>query len=398
MKKFAAFLLVICLVLGLSVSALAASGPKIAKQPESATTDEKGTVAFRVSASGFKGLTWRFVNPATGEETPGKKLNSLFKKIKISGVNGVTITLKNVPEEMHGWYVYCHLTGNGYELDSEKVRLLVYGLPDPDESRPSTPETDTAPDVPDGDSTIAEPLPADDETITEPLPADDETITEPLPADDETITEPLPDDALTASDNPRPSDESAPADPQPEPMHIDENGNLVPGAAEEKNMITIRAKDATLYPIDSYGKLVTDEAAEEMTFEESADLAVRAEGEIRYWMLNGIRLEPMESVTGFILRNVTSDLTITAVPAVRSAQAVDETKLVTVTCEGCKFTWGKGGLKNVTSGQVPAGSEILIMSNPAPESGYSLNGGAFEDAGKMSVRRIVTEDTVITAE
>ncbi len=73
MKKLLAFLLVLCLALGLASVALAA-GPKISKQPESATTDEKGTVTFKLKASGYKGLTWRFVNPETGEETPGKKL------------------------------------------------------------------------------------------------------------------------------------------------------------------------------------------------------------------------------------------------------------------------------------------------------------------------------------
>ena len=350
MKKLLAFLLVLCLALGLASVALAA-GPKISKQPESATTDEKGTVTFKLKASGYKGLTWRFVNPETGEETPGKKLGSIFKQIKISGVNKTSITLKHVPEEMHGWYVYCHLTGNGYEVDSDKVRLLVYGMPDPDE---------------------ASPAPSGGETDTEPLPP-------------ETTAE-------------QPSGESGAPAAEPEPMHQDENGNWVPGAAEEVKIITIRAKDAILYPIDSYNNLVEDEAAAELTFEGSASLAVRADGEVRYWELNGMRLETVESVTGFTLRNVTSDLVITAVPANRQAQEIDESNLVTVTCEGCKFTWNKGGLKNVTSGQVPAGSEILIIASPAPGSGYSLNGGPFEDAGKMSVRRTVTEDTVITAQ
>lgn len=361
MRKLTAFFLVFCLVLGL-VSVALAAGPKITKQPESATTDEKGTVSFSLKVSGAKGITWRFVNPATGEEITGKKLNSVFKKIHVYSPNGAKITLKSVPEEMHGWFVYCHITGNGYEVDSDRVRLLVNGLPDPDGSEPPA----EAP----AETQPAETPATEVEIITDPvLPEVPETPVEPQPSE-----EPLPQ------------------------THIDENGNLVEGAPEEVKTITIRAKDAILYPIDSYSRLIEEEAAVELTFEGTADLAVRAEGEIRYWLVNGIRIDPVESVTGFTLRNVTTDLTVAAVLSGSSAQEIDENRLVSITCEGCKFTWSKGNLKNVTSGEVPAGSEILILANPAPVSGYSLNGGPFEDAGKFSIRRTVTEDTVIKAE
>ena len=357
-KKLIAFLLVLCIVLGLSSVALAA-GPKITQQPESQTTDEKGTVTFKLKATGYKGVTWRFVNPVTGEETPGKKLGSIFKGIKISGVNKISITLRHVPEEMHGWYVYCHLTGNGYEVDSERVQLLVYGMPAPAGEPASVPENN--------DGT---PASGDEGAELDVLP--------PEAPDTPAETETTPQDAAPV-----------------EQMHIDENGNLVEGAAEEVIPVTVRGKNATLYPIDSYNNLIEDEAAAELTFENSADVAVRADGEVRYWELNGMRLEPVESVTGFTLRNITSDMTITAVLAGKPAQEIDESNMVTVTCEGCKFTWSKGGLKNVTSGQVPAGAEILIISNPAPAGGYSVNGGPFENAGKMSIRLVVTEDSTI---
>lgn len=361
MKKLTAFLLVFCLVLGLASVALAA-GPKITKQPESATTDEKGNVSFSLKVSGAKGITWRFVNPETGEEITGKNLKTVFKDIRVNGPNGQTIKLYNVPDEMHGWYVYCHLTANSNVVDSDRVRLLVYGLPDPD--------TAGAP----AESVPEETPPA--ETQSEP---DEVIITEQLPPEEPEI-QAVPE---------------TPAEPQ---THIDENGNLVEGPPEEVKAITIRAKDAVLYPLDTYGRPVEEEAAAELVFENSADVAVRANGEIRYWLVNGIRIDPEESVSSFLLRNVTSDLSVTAVLSGASAQQVDENTLVSVTCEGCKFTWSKGNMKNVTSGEVPAGSEILIMANPAPASGYSLNGGPFEDAGKFSVRRVVTEDTTIKAE
>ena len=358
MKKLIAFLLVFSLFLALTSVALAA-GPKITRQPESGTTDEKGSVSFSLKVSGAKGITWRFVNPATGEETTGKKLNTVFRKIKVSGPNSATITLKNVPEEMHGWYVYCHITGNGYEVDSDRVRLLVAGLPAPDDG--GTP-AETVPEGPPDNS---------------PAGADVEVIS---------VTSP------EASD-PRPAEVSA----QPE-THPDENGNLVEGPAETARVITVHAKDATLYPVDAYNNPIEEEASAELTFEGSGSVAVRAGGDVRYWVVNGIRIDPENPVSSFLLRDITADLAITAVLSGSPARNVDESKMVTVTCEGCKFTWNKGGLKNVTSGQVPAGTEILVMADAEPVSGFSVNGGPFDDGGKYSVRRTVTEDTVIKAE
>ena len=408
MKKLLSFLLVFCLVLVCTSAALAA--PKISKQPESATTDEKGTVSFSIKASGAKGITWRFLNPETGEELTGRTLNSVFRKIRVSGPNGSTITLRNVPEEMHGWFVYCHLSGNGF-TDSERVRLLVYGMPDPDApDQPSeTPEPVEIEVVsePEPSETAA---PVETEIVSGPEPSETAAPVEteivsgpeasetPAPVETEAVTEPVPSETPESSAEPQPSEVPEPsAEPEPE-THIDENGNLVEGPPEEVRIVRVFAKDATLYPVDGYGRLVEDGAAQELTFEGSGNLAVRANGEIRYWLINGIRIDPEESVSGFMLRDVATDLIITAVLSNRSAQAIDESKLVSVTCEGCRFTWSKGDIKNAVSGQVPAGAEILIIANPAPESGYSLNGAPFENAGKMSFRITVTEDTVIKAE
>ena len=68
--------------------------------------------------------------------------------------------------------------------------------------------------------------------------------------------------------------------------------------------------------------------------------------------------------------------------------------MVNVTCEGCTFTFMPSLIK-VSSGSVPAGAYITVISKSAPD-GYSVNGAAPEHAGKVSFRLQVTEDTVIT--
>ena len=133
MKKILGLILALCLVLMLSSNAFAAKF-SITKQPETATTNKSGTVSFSIKVNGsVNSITWHFIDPATGNDYTGKKLTTAFKGLKVSNPNSKKITLKKVPEAMHGWVVYCHLNGNGYKLDSEMVMLLVYGMEPPKE-------------------------------------------------------------------------------------------------------------------------------------------------------------------------------------------------------------------------------------------------------------------------
>ena len=304
MKKVLVLILMLCLVAGVSVPALAAGRPKISEQPVSATTDEKGNVSFTVKASNVEGLTWRFVNPETGEEITGKNLSKKIKGLTVEGANKKTIKLIGVPEEMNGWTVYCHITGgNGYKVDSDRVMLTVYGM--------TTPEFPTpAPDP------IAEPDPVvPDSGTSEVIPSPDDTQSTPAPAD--TATAPVQDDTSTT-----------PVEEIP-----------------ENTSFTIRGENVTLYPMDAYGNRMEDEAAAVLTFEDIANVAVQANGEVKYWTVNGMRIEPSASLSGFTLRNVTADLTISAALSGSTVSESNDT-LVHITCEGCTFTYGKGGLKS----------------------------------------------------
>ena len=378
MKKLFVLLLALCLLLGISTSALAAGKPKITEQPESAVTDEKGTVSFSVKASNIEGLTWRFVDPETGEETTGKKLPKKFKGLKVEGANKKTIKLKNVPEEMHGWTVYCHITGgNGYQVDSDRVTLLVYGMGDPATSDTDTGDTGTEPDT------------NPDEGITEvDVTNPDEGITEV------DVTNPSETDN-TQSDSTGTPDEST-GTPDESAGTPDETVATPVEEIPENTVFTIRGENVTLYPVDAYGNRLDEEASDMLTFEGNTNVAVQSNGEVKYWVINGMRVEPAGSgfLPGFTLRNVTTNLTITAVVDGGSVTE-EEGNTVQITCEGCTFTYGKGNLKNVSEGQVPAGAAIIIVADGNASGGYSINGGNFEHVGEASFRLVVSGDTVI---
>ncbi len=135
MKKVYALLLALCLLLG-AVSVAAADGaPKFKKLLTTQTTDKKGTVSFSFRAVDFNsGLSsWHFVNPETGEDRTGPELRKFFSDVKgfslSASNNKQVVTLKKVPDSMHGWLVYVVLSNkNGYTVTSDKVQLLCYSV------------------------------------------------------------------------------------------------------------------------------------------------------------------------------------------------------------------------------------------------------------------------------
>ena len=143
MKKITGVILVLCLVFLLAVDAFAAGKPAFTKQPVTSTTNKKGSVSFSVKTSGtIQSLTWYFIDPETGNSYSGKQLSKAFKGLGVAGPTSKKITLKKVPDAMHGWTVYCHINGNGYKIDSDKVQLLVYGLEPPAQGAVETDNTE----------------------------------------------------------------------------------------------------------------------------------------------------------------------------------------------------------------------------------------------------------------
>ena len=144
MKKIVSLFLVFVLVFAVATTVYAASKPRITKQPETATVKAGGKVSFSIKTSGtVDAIIWNFVDPESGNTYTGQKLQGAVSGVKIDGAtNGKKITLKRVPESMHGWTVYAHVNGNGYKIDSDKVMILISGMeppvtPEPDDNQSS---------------------------------------------------------------------------------------------------------------------------------------------------------------------------------------------------------------------------------------------------------------------
>lgn len=340
MKKIVALLLICCLTLGLATAY--AAGPKITKQPEFGKSKTEGTVIIEIKAKSFKGLTWRFVNPDTGEELTAKELSKTFNDMKVKNPNKQKITLEKVPAELNGWEVYCHLTGNGYQVDSDRLTIDL--------------------------GTAAEPA-------AEPTAAPAQEAVSP------------------ASEPAEPVQQSAPAEPAAEPVPAEDEEEDIP----EPETITVTGENVTLYPLDSFGNPLEDAGSFSLTFDEFGSVEIRADSEVEYWTVNGIRITPDIKVNSVKLQNITSDMIISAVAPEEAEMIINESDRIQVTCVGCKFTYMAGNLVSVTAGSVPRGADIIVMADntAAAAGGYSVNGSEFTREGKISFRLTVTENTEI---
>ena len=349
MKRFLGLILALILVFAFTADALAAR-PSITKQPETSTTNKKGEVSFSVkySGSGKVAITWYFVNPETGKEVSGRNLSKEVKGVKVSNPNSKKITLKKVPESMHGWMVYCHLNSNGYTVDSDKVMLLCYGL--------EAPESEAEKAAASADDKGGEDKP--EEKPAEEKPA-----------------------------------EQAAAEQSPEQGE---------GEEEEANRtITVTSTAKNLRKLDETGKLVDGDPVSTLEFTNLGSFIVSSDEPIKSWTINGIRYEPAEPVTEFKVLNANSDLTIDlkVAKATAASAQVDESHMCKVTCQGCTFTYVSAGIRNASEGEVPAGAPIRVTADTKEnaEAGYSVNGAEVQNAGLSSFQLTVTDDVTIVA-
>ena len=378
MKRLIGLILALVLVLSLAAGAVAAGKPTIKKQPQTATT-KKGVISFSVdvkSNGAFLTYTWRFVNPQTGAMVTGKKLSGAVKGVRVVNPNSKKIILKKVPKEMHGWQVYCHITGNGYQIDSDVAIINVAGEP-PIESASAEPAPEPAP----AEQPTEAPAPAEQPTeapqVTEaPAPAPAEEPKAEAPAEE------------------KKPEEKAPAEPAD-----GTNEDAIP-EPEAPQPFTVSATGKYLIGLDAHGSPMNEDPVSSLEFTGSGSFIIKSEYPIKNWSVNGAKFEPAEPVTELKVTNVTEKTSLNVSvkkPTAADAQ-LDESHMCKVVCEGCTFTFRRGGLISVAEGEVPSGAIISIIAGDANliANGYSINGGEPDHNNLSSFRLTVTDDVTIT--
>ena len=342
MKKITGVILVLCLVFLLAVDAFAAGKPAFTKQPVTSTTNKKGSVSFSVKTSGtIQSLTWYFIDPETGNSYSGKQLSKAFKGLGVAGPNSKKITLKKVPDAMHGWTVYCHINGNGYKIDSDKVQLLVYGLEPPAQGAVETDKTE--------------------------------------------------DDSKPSGNTTRETEGN-----EGEDISDDESA----GNSSADQSFTVSCSSRLLRKLDSSGNPAEGDPASSLQFTGTGSFVVTSDDPIKSWSVNGIRFEPSEPINEFKVLDVTGSMALNVKinRATAASMQLDESHMCHVTCNGCTFSYIRGQLISVTSGDVPAGAAISIVadSTELAANGYRINGAEPDKIGMTSFQLIVTDDVEIS--
>ena len=347
MKRLISFLTVICMLLGACTVSFAADKPYIKKQPVSQTVKAGDSVTFSLEAENTSGsgITWHFQNPLTGEDYTGKKISSAVPGLKVKNPNSRAITLKNVPESMHGWTAYCHLGPKSGGINSDKVMILIEGLPVPEMpvSAPNEPQGV------DSESQISEAVPT-------PTPAPEPIV-------------------ITGS-------------AKIELYRVDSKGTLL-GAAQQE-LVFDPGTSASFHvkmPDNEEGsvqyikvgsvRLTPDTETRGMTIQgwpSSASVKIKV-------LKPGSAVESSEE--GLILPEET-------------VAPVDPSSLVSVTCENCRFTGYTYSFES--SGQVPIGSTItVIASGGIVGKGYFINGAKkASHKNEASFQLLIEGDTIIT--
>ena len=83
--------------------------------------------------------------------------------------------------------------------------------------------------------------------------------------------------------------------------------------------------------------------------------------------------------------------------AQQEEEPVDESSLVNITCENCRFSGWHNSF--AASGQVPAGSTITVVASGGMiHKGYSINGSEGQYKDQASFKLVVEGDTTISME
>ncbi len=394
MKRILTFLLVLSLIAGCCVVAFAAGKPVITQQPEVTAGKSKNSVVISVNAKSFESLTWYFVNPATGEKTSGRNISKVFSGLKVSNPNGRKITLKKVPAEMNGWGVYAHFFGNGYKVDSEMITLQIgdgtvsatsagaavvapAGVSAP-ASGPYTVSTTgfelykvDASGEPTGEAATS--LTFEGAAAVCVMAPEGKQINNLL-INSLTFTPSTAVNSLTLNGIVGPTVISGSV--------VDENGEVIDLS------YNISEPAATEEP--------TEEPVEETksSKKDSKKESKKAAKDEPTPTPNIADLEPGVAINDELF----SVEVVTPAPVNTPEPQVEVEDGVTVTCENCRFSGG--GYTFATSGTVPAGTQIVVISGATGNlnKGYVINGAAADYKGKSSFRLTVDQNTTITME
>lgn len=101
------------------------SKPLITKSPTGETVDVGGSAIFIAKSEGATRAIWHFVNADRTQDIEYTEAAQTFSGLNVIDGDTGTLILKNIPESLNGWRVYCHFSNAIGSSDTDSADITV---------------------------------------------------------------------------------------------------------------------------------------------------------------------------------------------------------------------------------------------------------------------------------
>ena len=103
----------------------AASAPRITKSPTGETVDAGGSALFIAKSEDATRAVWHFVSPDRSQDIEYTEAAQKFSSLDIIDADTGSLVLKNIPESLNGWSVYCRFSNAIGSSDTDRAAITV---------------------------------------------------------------------------------------------------------------------------------------------------------------------------------------------------------------------------------------------------------------------------------
>ncbi len=101
--------------------------PRVTKSPTDEKVPVNGSCQFVAKYENAKWAEWHFVSPDGSRDINYNDAQNQFKGLTIEGGFSKDMTLKNIPESLNGWRVYCRFSNDYGAVNTERATITVVG-------------------------------------------------------------------------------------------------------------------------------------------------------------------------------------------------------------------------------------------------------------------------------
>lgn len=106
-----------------------ASVPTITKSPTGETVEAGGSAMFLAKSEGATRTEWHFVNSDFSQDLDYAEAAQVFDRLEIIDGDTGSLVLRNIPESLNGWSVYCHFSNAVGSADTDRAAITVKASP-----------------------------------------------------------------------------------------------------------------------------------------------------------------------------------------------------------------------------------------------------------------------------